>query len=83
MIEVLRRLLLVLIWVSIIVSGGMTSFYAVSITRVTDDLSSVAAVIPLAIGTSIMIVFLLVGYIFHRINNYIFSLLLKTHIKYR
>ena len=79
MIEVLRRLLLVLIWVSIIVSGGMTSFYAVSVTRVTDDLSSVAAVIPLAIGSSIMTVFLLVGYIFHRINNYIFGLPPKTN----
>ena len=79
MIEVLRRLLLVLIWVSIIVSGGMTSFYAVSVTTVTDDLSSVAAVIPLAIGISIIIVFLLVGYVFHRINNYIFGLPPKTN----
>ena len=74
MIEVLRRLLLVLIWVSIIVSGGMTSFYAVSVTRVTDDLSSVAAVIPLAIGASNIIVFLLVGFILHRLTNYIFGL---------
>ena len=83
MIQVLRRLLLVLIWASIIVFGGMTSFYAVSVIRVTDDLSSVAAVIPLAIGTSIIIVFLLVGYIFHRINNYIFGLPPKTNISHR
>ena len=82
MIQVLRRLLLILIWASIIVSGGMTSFYAVSVIRVTDDLSSVAAVIPLAIGTSIIIVFLLVGYIFHRINNYIFGLSNRTNISH-
>ena len=79
MIQVLRRLLLVLIWASITVSGGMTSFYAVSVTTVTDNLSSVAAVIPLAIGISIIIVFLLVGYVFHRINNYIFGLPPKTN----
>ena len=53
MIQVLRRLFLVIIWLNIIIFGGMTSFYAVTITRVTDDFSSVAAVIPLAIGASI------------------------------
>jgi hypothetical protein len=79
MIQVLRRLFLVIIWLNIIIFGGMTSFYAVTITRVTDDLSSVAAVIPLAIGASIIIVFLLVGYIFHRITNYIFGLPPKTN----
>ena len=79
MIQVLRRLLLVSIWASIIVFAGKTSFYAVSVTKVTDDLSSVAAVISLAIGTSIIIVFMLVGYIFHRIINHIFSLPTKTN----
>ena len=54
MIQVIRRLLLVLIWASIIVSGGMTSFYAVSVIGVTDDLSSVEAVILLAIGGAFM-----------------------------
>ena len=79
MIQVLRRLFLVIIWLNIIIFGGMTSFYVVTITRVTDDFSSVAAVIPLAIGASIIIVFLLVGYIFHRITNYIFGLPPKTN----
>jgi hypothetical protein len=79
MIQVLRRLFLVIIWLNIIIFGGMTSFYAVTITRVTDDFSSVAAVIPLAIGASNIIVFLLVGYIFHRITNYIFGLPPKTN----
>ena len=82
MIQVLRRLFLVIIWLNIIIFGGMTSFYAVTITKVTDDFSSVAAVIPLAIGSSIMIVFLLVGHIFHRINNYIFGLPPKTNISH-
>jgi len=79
MIQVLRRLFLVIIWLNIIIFGGMTSFYAVTITKVTDDFSSVAAVIPLAIGASNIIVFLLVGYIFHRITNYIFGLPPKTN----
>ena len=79
MIQVLRRLFLVIIWLNIIIFGGITSFYAVTITRVTDDFSSVEAVIPLAIGASIIIVFLLVGYIFHRITNYIFGLPPKTN----
>jgi hypothetical protein len=79
MIQVLRRLFLVIIWLNIIIFGGMTSFYVVTITKVTDDFSSVAAVIPLAIGASIIIVFLLVGYIFHRITNYIFGLPPKTN----
>ena len=79
MIQVLRRLFLVWIWISTIIGGGLMSFYAVTITKVTDDFSSVAAVIPLAIGSSIIIVFLLVGYIFHRITNYIFGLPPKTN----
>ena len=77
--QVLRRLLLVLIWASIIFYAGRTSFYSMSVTNVTDDLSSLAAVIPLAIGASIIIVFMLVGYIFHRIINYIFGLPPKTN----
>ena len=79
MIQVLRRLFLVIIWLNIIIFGGMTSFYAVTITKVTDDFSSMAAVISLAIGASNIIVFLLVGYIFHRITNYIFGLPPKTN----
>lgn len=79
MIQVLRRLLLVIIWLNIIIFGGMTSFYAVTITRVSGDPSSMAAkVITLGIGASVMIVFLLVGFILHRLTNYIFGLPPKT-----
>ena len=80
MIQVLRRLFLVLIWISTIISGGLTSFYAVTITRVSGDSSYMsAAVITSAIGASVMIVFLLVGFILHRLTNYIFGLPPKTN----
>ena len=73
--QLIRRLLIVIIWANAIFWGVMASLYLLTIFR-TDG--PIPTFVPLGIAAALFCVFLLAGYILHRIVNYIIGVPAKS-----
>ena len=69
--QLIRCLLVIIIWLSAKISGSLSTFYLVTIFR--SD-GPVPVLVSFGRGTRVFCLFILVGYIFQRMVNYIIGL---------
>lgn len=74
--QIIRRLLVVIIWLIAITLGTLTFSYVLTIIR-TDDTIPIA--VPFGLAAAGFLFWMLIGYIVHRIINYIIGLPQKTN----